>query len=189
MTCEIVKNDTCVLLPREYAKLRESMNPTYRAICDVLLHSGMRIEEFWAFVSHPDWYRASRRCINLPKEAVKKKRCLTKGRDVILSVKGCEAVEFLIGMKLKDRVSRQWMGLYLNRVSVASGIGRDHICPKMFRKSVISWLVACYPERSVWINASAGHTADIQLRHYIGIAFERRDVEDMREMLKGWGET
>jgi len=189
MTCEIIKQDTCVLTPREAARMFDLMNPKYRAICDFLLHSHMRVEEFKWFISHPESYKPSRRCISLPKDAIRKTETLFKERDVVLSIKGCEVVEHLIALKLKpkDIMTRQAMNKYVDKIAVEAGIGKEHMCPKMYRKSMISWLVAVYPEKHVWINSSAGHTADIQLRHYLGIAFESKDREDMMNLLKGWG--
>lgn len=191
MTCEITKNDTCVLLPREIERMFERMSPKYRAICEALFHTHMRVQEFRWFVKHPESYKPSRRCISLPKEAISKTETLFKERDVVLSLKGCEVVEHLIKLKLKDKdmMTRQAMNVYLDEIAEAIGLGKDHICPKMYRKTMISYLVAIFPEKHVWINSSAGHTSDIQLRHYVGIAFQRNDIEDMRSLLKGWGDA
>jgi hypothetical protein len=191
MTCEVTKSDTCVLLPREATRMFDLMSPTYRAICESLLHTHMRVEEFRWFVAHPEAYKASRRCISLPKEAIRKTETVFDQRDVILSIKGCQVIEHLIAMKLKkkDMVSRQALNVYLDKIAVESGLGKEHVCPKMYRKTFISWLVAVYPEKHAWINSSAGHTSDIQLRHYIGTSFQRSDLEDMRSELKGWGEA
>ena len=203
-----MKDDTCVLLPREYLKFREELNPVYQSIADVLLHSQLRIEEFWWFVDHPASYRPARRCISLPKEAITKTETRYKSRDVILSIKGCEVVQHFIDMKLtsrKDRVTREAMGQAFKGAAVRAGLGgrlikrdppkkggsykSDGICPKMLRKTGVSWLVALFPERGAWINASAGHTSDIQLKHYLGIAFPNTDKDDMMTFLRGWGEA
>jgi integrase len=169
----------------------EKMTPKYRAICNGLLHSQMRVEEFWWFLQHPHSYKPSRRCISLPKEAIRKKETLFKERDVVLSLEGCRVIELLIEMKLtkKDLMTRQAMGQYLNKIAKEAGVGDEGICPKMFRKTMISWLVAVFPEKHTWINSSAGHTSDIQLRHYAGIAFDRGSLEGMRSLLRGWGEA
>jgi hypothetical protein len=191
MTCEVYKNETCVLLPREVLLLLDNMSPKYRAICEALLHTQMRVEEFWWFVLHPDAYRPSRRCIHLPKEAIGKTTTIYNERDVILSIRGCQIVEHLISLKLtkKDLMSRQAMGQYLNRIANESGLGDTYICPKMFRKTMISWLVATFPEKQAWINSSAGHTALVQLNNYLGTAFPREAKEDMVGLLKGWGDA
>jgi len=190
MPCEITKMGTCVLRPREVTALLEKMNPKYRAICEALLHSQMRVEEFWWFVQHPEAYKPSRRCISLPRDAIRKKTRYPE-RDVVLSIKGCQVIEHLIAMKLtkKDIISRQAMGQYIDGIAVEAGIGKEGMCPKMFRKTAISWLSAIYPEKHAWINSSAGHTSEVQLGHYLGIAFTREDMEDMRVLLRGWGEA
>jgi hypothetical protein len=191
MACEIVKQDTCVLRPQEAVRMFDLMTPTYRAICEALLHTQMRFEELKWFIQHPEAYKPSRRCIGLPKDAIKKTETVFKERDVILSIRGCEVVEHLIAMKLKPKevVSRQALNVYLDKIAITAGVGSEHICPKMYRKTMISWLVAIYPEKHAWINSSAGHTSDIQLRHYIGTSFARGDLDDMRSLLKGWGEA
>jgi len=191
MTCEVTKNGTCVLLPREVGAMFEKMNPTYRSICEGLLHSQMRVQEFRWFVAHPESYKASRRCISLPKDAIGKTETVFAERDVILSIRGCQVIEHLINLKLKAKEfpSRQAMNVYIRNKAIESGVGGEGICPKMFRKTMISWLIAVYPEKHAWINSSAGHTSDIQLRHYMGVAFNRVDLDDMRSLLKGWGEA
>jgi integrase len=60
---------------------------------------------------------------------------------------------------------------------------------KMLRKTFISWLINCYPERRSMIAASAGHTAETMDGYYITFGFRREDVKEMREETKGWGEA
>ena len=176
-------------MPREYAKLRESMNGDYRILCDALLHTGMRITEFEIFLKHHDWYKPSRRCIDLPKLAIKKKATLYKQRSVILSLKGCDAIQRIVDEGITTMPKRQSFNPYVDDAAIRAGLGKEHICVKMFRKTIISWLVACFPERQMYINHSAGHTRDVQLNDYLGVQFRREDVEDMRIILKGWGEA
>jgi hypothetical protein len=58
----------------------------------------------------------------------------------------------------------------------------------MFRKTLIAWLVATIPEKDAYILMSIGHGSEVMQKHYLAAGFERRDVEDMRTYLKGWGE-
>lgn len=189
MPCETVKSECCVLMPREYAKLRDIMKPMYLIHCDALLHTGMRITEYEIFLRHLEWYKPSRRCIDLPKLAIRKKRTLYKERSVILSLKGCDAIQHLIDLNVKGMPTRQSFNAYLHDIADKSGLGDQNICEKMFRKTIISWLVSVFPEKQMYINHSAGHTRDVQLNDYLGVQFRREDVEDMRVQLKGWGET
>ena len=187
-TDHIIKQNTRILRPAEYAQLREHLNPVHQVLCDVSLNTGMRGAEIWAFVKHPEWYRASRRCIEMPIGSIKKVRCLHKERTIHLTPTGCKAVEMLIGLKLKTPIERSNFHVSL-RLGASKCIGTAGITPKMFRKTLVSWLIKCMPEKALEISASMGHNLETMRVHYLGIAFERKDVEEMREYLKGWGEA
>jgi integrase len=189
MTAPILRQNTRILTPREYRLLRENLNPKYICICDVMLNTGMRWEEFWDFLDHPHWFSAARRCIELPKGAVKKKKSVYTERTILLTVEGCEAVKTLFSVGGIAHTSRVSVGAALKRAALAAGIGSTGIAPKMFRKTLVSWLVACYPEKLFLISGSLGHELETMRRHYVNLAFERRDIEDMRVFLQGWGEV
>lgn len=187
MPTAIIKQATRILSgPKEYAQFREQLNPTYRNIADVLLHTQMRVEEFWTFNDHPTYYKPSRHCISLPKGAIKKVLCLNKERDIILNDAGCKAVETMQALGYK-RVTRHAMNQAF-KLAAKKSIGIEGITPKMFRKTGISWLIKCYPEKALYIAASSGHSLEIMKTHYLGIAFEKEDTMDMREFFKGWGD-
>src|SRR5208337_1784031 len=80
----IVKDKTRVLTPKEYVKLKKHLSANYIAICDVLLHTGMRMPEFVKFADHPEWYDARRHCIELPTKAILKEKTVYKTRQVNL---------------------------------------------------------------------------------------------------------
>lgn len=184
----LIRKDTAILTPFETLKIRENLNEKYQAIADGLLHTQMRVEELWEFMRHPEWYSASRRCIDLPKGAIKKVKTLHKERTTRLSIAGCLAVEYLVKMN-PNKVSRQAMGPALKRAAKKAGFKLVGITPKMYRKTMISWLMTCMPEKMYMISGSAGHTIETMQDHYTNLAFDKRDLEDMRVILKGWGET
>ena len=189
----IVKQDTRVLTPGEYAKLKEKLNPEYICICDVLLHTGMRMPEFIKFSQHPEWYDARRRCIELPTAAIRKKKTVYKTRQVNLTLAGCIAVDHFFKM-LKDNMgipSRQAMLGTLCRAAVEAQLpeGDKGICPKMFRKTLVSWLMKAMPEKMFEIAANMGHTLVVMQTNYTNLSFAREDLEDIRKFLKGWGEA
>jgi integrase len=182
----IIKQKTRVMTPDTYVLLYEHLNPNCRVICDVLLNTAMRVEEMRWFANNPEAYKASRRCISLTKLATKKVRVVRNERDILLTVKGCEAVEMFI--KLKPHIAeRDSMGKTLKFAATNAGIGTEGISPKMFRKTYLSWLVAAIPEKYFSIGMSAGHTLNILQKHYAAIAFQREDIGKMREYVKGWG--
>lgn len=184
----IVKDFTRILTPVEYEKLRAHLNPEYIAICDVLLHTGMRMPEFRKFVKHSEWYDARRRCIELPTEAIRKKKTVYKTRQVNLTLAGCIAIEYLL--KMNPYIpSRQSMLGVLSYAAIKAKLadGDKGICPKMFRKTIVSWLMKCYPDRMFEIAASMGHTLEVMRINYTNLSFAKEDLDDIKKFVKGWG--
>jgi integrase len=189
----IVKDGTRVLTPKEYLKLKENMDPHYICICDVLLHTGMRISEFARFSTHPEWYDAHRRCIELPTAAIKKQKTVYKTRQVNLTKEGCDAIKHFQKM-MSDNMkipSRQAMVGVLCRAAIYANLpdGDRGICPKMFRKTLVSWLMKTTPERMFEIAANMGHTLAVMQVNYTNLSFAKDDQDDIRKFLKGWGEA
>jgi len=189
----IVKQDTRVLTPNEYYKLKERLSPHYICICDVLLHTGMRMPELIKFSLHPEWYDVRRRCIELPTAAIRKKKTVYKTRQINLTLDGCIAVDHFFKM-LKDNMqipSRQAMLGVLCRAAVEANLpeGDKGICPKMFRKTLVSWLMKAMPERMFEIAANMGHTLVVMQTNYTNLSFAREDLDAIRKFLKGWGEA
>lgn len=196
MTDIILKQGARVLFPSDYEKLREQMPEYYKILCDAMLLSGMRPIEFERF--EPSWYRGSRRVIQLPVESCMKIKCQFKGRTISLSLAGCDAFDKLtttpIKFKGKEIPAYQMLPKRvafrdaLIRYATQAGIGAEGMNPKMFRKTLVSWLVACYPERSLHIQASMGHTSDTIVKNYLGLGFTRSDIETMKtKYLNDWG--
>ena len=189
VTDAIIKQNTRILTPSEYEALRSKMDAKhYPLICDALLFSGMRPVEFRRF--KPDWYKASRRIISLPKGACLKQKCQYDERSISLSLPGCDAFDRLISTKVQHKGKEvfAWemvpekvsFGDTLKRYATAAGIGTDGITPKMFRKTWVSWLVACLPEKLLYIPSSMGHDYDTIIKNYLGLGFTREEIETMR---------
>jgi integrase len=197
MTDIILKQDTRILFPEDYRKLRDQMPEYYKIICDAMLLSGMRPIEFERF--DPSWYRASRRVIVLPKESCLKQKCKFQARTITLSLVGCDAFDRLTTTQVKFkgtmvsvlnmRSKRSAFNDALKRYAVLAGIGIDGITPKMFRKTLVSWIVAAYPEKGLYIQSSMGHDQGTIVNNYLGLGFTRDQIEDMKKnYLNEWGE-
>jgi len=187
----IVKDSTRILTPKEYTALKEYLEPNYIAICDALLHTGMRMPELIKFSQHFEWYDARRRCIELPRIAIRKEKNVYKTRQVNLTLDGCKAVEHFNKM-IKDNMkipSRQAMLGVLCRASVEARLpdGNKGICPKMFRKTLVSWLMKAFGGRMFEIAGSMGHTLEVMQINYTNLAFAPDDMKDIEKFLKGWG--
>jgi integrase len=190
----IIRQGSRILTPKEYAKLRENLDPNfgYRIIADVLLNTGLRIVEFWNLTKHKEWYHGSARLIDLPAAgACKKPKCKKKDRTIKLTANGCKALDTLFGMEIEFR-DRTAMREALIRAAIKAGLGREGINPKMFRKCLVSWLVECRKDiniDSVDITVNMGHSEDTMIENYLGIGFGKPDHDDMLVFLKGWGEA
>ncbi|MCK9593699.1 MAG: hypothetical protein M0Q91_16995 [Methanoregula sp.] len=204
----IMKNGTRILMPTEYERLRAAMVTEqdlervqelikkgeiykanyiqrYQIVCDGLLFSGMRPIEFKRM--ERSWYRAPRRCIVLPKGACLKEKCEFTERTVMLSLPGCDAIDRYLnsGLKMMEKVT---MRDSLRRYAVKAGIGEEGITGKCFRKSWVSWLVACFEDRRLSITASMGHDEETIRNNYIGLAFPMKEIELMKtKYLVEWG--
>ena len=195
MTDIIIKHGSRILFPSEYEKLRAQMPVYYQIICDAALLSGMRPVELSRF--QPSWYRGSRRVIVLPKGACLKDKCEYQERTITLSLAGCDAFDRFVNEKIiykkKEIPAYQRMPKRvafrdaLRRYAVLAGIGEEGINPKMFRKTLVSWLIACYPEKQAYIQASMGHVQDTIVKNYLGLGFPGSEIEMMRTKLNEWG--
>ena len=206
----ILTQGTRILMPTEYNALKRAMltqeqrerikqyiddgnlqkaNRTqrYPIICDMLLQTGMRLVE--ARAMHRDWYRAPRRVVVIPKGACKKVRCTFSERTVMLSLPGCDAVDRYLQSGVSIPATSNTFRDALIVFAKRADIGTAGITPKMFRKTLVSWLMACYPEREMYISASMGHDRYTLQKHYLGVlgGVPRMEVELMREYLKDWG--
>lgn len=179
----ITRSHTRILTPSEYAKLREQMNTKYQIVSDALLMTGLRTVEFWRM--KPEWYRAARRVLELPIGACLKKKCQWKQRTVYLSLPACDAIEDFLRHNYKPLKENSMRDAYI-RYADKAGIGSIGITTKMFRKTWVSWLVACYPERALEISGSMGHNLEVMRKNYLGLGFTPEEKEKMKVYLTGW---
>ncbi|MDD5419609.1 MAG: hypothetical protein PHV57_07155 [Methanomicrobiaceae archaeon] len=193
----IVKQRTRVLYPREARVLRAELSFRNQLIFDAMLYTGMRTVEFWRFIEHPDWYKPSRKAIDLPHGAMMKKKAKQAERTVLLSNAGVQAIETLLSYMKKHPgevrpISRQnWLETLqraalkaMEKGELSSIVG---VVPKMTRKTWVSWLLATYPEREGSISLSMGHDLRTMLKHYAGLGWPGSARDEMRIYTSGWG--
>ncbi len=192
----ILKQNCRILFPSDYEAMRSHMPRYYQLICDTALLTGLRPVELSRF--NPVWYRASRRVIQLPDDACLKERCKYKARAIQLSLAGCDALDKFVSEKVVHKKKEYYayemipkrtaFGDALKRYAVLAGITDEGICPKMFRKTLVSWLIACYPEKQIYIQSSMGHDGETIVNNYLGLGFTREQMDVMRsKYLNDWG--
>jgi len=193
----ILKQSTRILYPSEYRAIRSHLNFKDQLILDGLLFSGMRGVEFMRFLESPEWYKPSRRAIDLPKGSMLKKKAKQAERTVLLSNAGVQAIETLISYRKQNLdeirpISRQaWSENLLRAASKAKVEGRlgdlTGIAPKMTRKTWASWLIATHSHREGSVSLSLGHDIRTMLRHYAGLGWPPDARQEIRQYTAGWG--
>lgn len=178
-----------VLSPHEKNLLYDQLNDAYKKRADFLMHTAVRIAEGYYLAGHPECYRAENHAIFLPHvKGLGKERCTLKRRTILLSNNGIKAIEAFYFTK-EVLPTYQSMEPVFKRAGRDAGFDTRYITTKMFRKTMISWLMACYPEKQMSIALSAGHTYLTMQGHYLTQGWRKEDVRDMREEVNGWGEA
>jgi len=186
----LMRQGSRILTVKEYLKLRESLNPEYKVICDGILNTGARVVEFWDIIKHPAWFHASRRLIDLPKEgSAKKPKMEQTERTILLSSHGVEVMEaaYKFGIRPKDSAT---FCQAMTRAAIKAGVNPNGINPKSLRKDCASWLLESrkdYNIDALDIARSLGHDIKTLVKHYDGNGFTKDEHRDMVDYFEGWG--
>ena len=181
----LIRQKTRILPPDEYRALRAALRTRHKVLLDGMLFTGMRGEEFWRFLQHPEWFDHDRGVIHLPPAAMLKKKAKQIERDIYLSNWGLTVIERLFDYELQ-KISRISWRATLIRASKRANLSPRGITPKMTRKTWESWLVASYPAMTLQIALSQGHSSLTALNHYVNIAFSLSETLEMKKYVTGF---
>jgi integrase len=192
--------------PEEWQKFREQLSDQYRKMCDAALFSATRPVELRRLWKHPEWFDKTRRLINLPKGSIDKKKA-PQWRSVILTLEGAVAIERFLTLELDERMiikqtrkgpvkfslvgptdSAWHQALTLAAEKSDIDGGTEAVCPKMFRKTWLSWLVSAHESKIPRISKSMGHDVNTMIKYYLGIGFTKAEAESIAKLVAGWGE-
>ena len=194
MASALTCNGSRVLTPGEADSIRRVISkPSNRALFDLMLYTGLRLEEVRQLVEHPEIFDEERRLLVIKSGKAKASQ---RSRNVILSDKGVEAVRAFLQAPKMPASSSAWQ-TNLIRWSKIAGLsplpGRDNeggnvygITVRTSRKSLESWLLTAYPDRAAWIALSQGHTETTALGHYLNVSFTDQEREAIVEEVRGW---
>lgn len=171
-----------VLYPHEFNQLREQIKDRDRKTqLDFLLLSGMRYIEAMRLQRNPKWFDG--KAINLPEEAMKKKKRKQLSRYIRLNARGQDKTEQFLHTKFLPSING-WNTL-LKHWAKKSEIKKE-LSAKVTRKTWESWLSYYYPEYLHVIALSQGHTTVTQFQHYLNIPFDQKDKIEMAPWVQGW---
>ena len=194
MVSALICNGSRVLTPGEATSIRRVISkPSNRALFDLMLYTGLRLEEVRQLIEHPEIFDEERRLLVIKSGKAKASQ---KSRNVILSDKGVEAVRAFLQAPKMPASSSAWQ-TNLIRWSKIAGLsplpGRSEeggnvygITVRTSRKSLESWLLTAYPDRAAWIALSQGHTETTALGHYLNVSFTDQERSDILGEVRGW---
>lgn len=194
MVSALTCNGSRVLTPGEATSIRRVISkPSNRALFDLMLYTGLRLEEVRQLIEHPEIFDEERRLLVIKSGKAKASQ---KSRNVILSDKGVEAVRAFLQAPKMPASSSAWQ-TNLIRWSKIAGLsplpGRSEeggnvygITVRTSRKSLESWLLTAYPDRAAWIALSQGHTETTALGHYLNVSFTDQERSDILGEVRGW---
>ncbi len=171
-----------ILRPIEWEQLREKMDIDTKKICTSLLVTGMRYAELERFRENPNWLEGQ--FIYLPRGSMLKVKAKQKERNIRLSDMGRTIISDLFTAP-HPLPSLPALDMKLRRLSlrILEGTPANN---KTFRKTWESWLVYYYPDKSLQIAMSQGHTTITQYEHYLDMPFTEDDRKEMRKWVEGW---
>jgi len=194
MVSALTCNSSRILTPGEASSIRRVISkPSNRALFDLMLYTGVRLEEVRQLLEHPEIFDEERRLLVIKSGKAKASQ---KSRNVILSDNGMEAVRAFLQAPKMPASSSAWQ-TNLIRWSKIAGLsplpGRSEeggnifgITVRTSRKSLESWLLTAYPDRAAWIALSQGHTETTALGHYLNVSFTDQERNDILEETRGW---
>ena len=183
------KRHVAVLTPSNWLAIKEHLNEKYKIRFEYLLQTGMRISEARYVSDHPECFREENSAIFLPRvEGMGKLMCKNKHRQIMLSPDGVKTMKEVYKNKIK-LPAYQNMEAVFKRAAKDADFDFKYITTKTFRKTMVSWLMACFPERQEQIAFSSGHDYNTMRAHYLTFGWRKEDVIDMRNYVKGWGGT
>ena len=181
------KRHVAVLTPSQWLAIKDKLNDSYKLRFEYLLQTGMRISEARYILEHPDRFREENGAIFLPRvEGMGKDKCKNLSRQIMLSPEGIKIVKEIIEKNIK-LLAYQNMEQVFKRAARDADIDTKYITTKCLRKSIVSWLMACYPERQEQIAFSIGHDYNTMRGHYLTYGWRKEDIADMRNYVKEWG--
>ena len=193
----LICNGQRVLTPDEVAAIQNVITkPSSRALFDLMLYTGLRLSEVKQIVQNPAIFDEKRKIITITSS---KKEATQKTRNVHLCDNGIKAVKaFIQNPKIPSSPSAWQMNLirWCKSARIDPLAGKDvmdagnknvyGITVRTTRKTLESWLLTAYPDRSVYVALSQGHTVLVQLQHYLNLSYTEEEIAEIKEQVKGW---
>lgn len=191
----LICNGQRVLTPDEVTAIQNVITkPSARALFDLMLYTGLRLSEVKQIAENPAIFDEKRKIITITSS---KKASTQKTRNVHLCENGVMAIKaFIENPKVPSSPTAWQMNLmrWCRSARLEPLTGKDvtdngniyGITVRTTRKTLESWLLTAYPDRSVYVALSQGHTVLVQLQHYLNLSYTEEERQAIRDQVKGW---
>jgi hypothetical protein len=187
----IIKQGIRILRPFEYELLRDGAGKLENQTnLDCLLLTGARYIEAQRLQEHKEWLDGI--FVHIPAWAQKKLKKIAgkrrprtqRERWIRLNPLGRNKLPYFF--KNTPLPSIQGWSKNLKRWARQVDLDPEGLSAKTSRKTWESWLLFYYPELTMQICLSQGHTTTVSLQHYAGMPFSNQDRKDMSSWVEGW---
>ena len=177
-------NNVQILGPHEFDQITNHIEKSHnRRRFLILFWSGMRYAEFQRFHARPEWWDPSRKVIDLPANAEKKKKRSQLQRYIhpLPELIGELIDQFFLDPKPP---TLQTWNANLKRWAEKADLDPMGLSAKSTRKSIESWMIrAGMPVHEVYLRQ--GHNELTSLRHYQGLPFTDTELQEIKKKLAG----
>jgi integrase len=184
----ILKANIRIFRPFELKEFIECIaKENTRIVFKAALYSAMRYAELYRVFSNRKWFDERTSYITLPRGEDRKVLRQQCERSIRLNPIGVEVFHSFLQLDSCPNHHQYWCQLQtaIKRFS-EKGYNPIGITPKSTRKTYVSYLVNCFPDKLLYILLSVGHSQEMSINHYLGLAFRKIDQEQIKTYVEGW---
>ena len=175
-----------VLTPTEYVAIYEASQKWENQVrLDLCLLTAGRYAELREFQVNKQWFEIDHNALHVKEHKNQRLKRGIKDRYIHLSRKGVDMVKVFVNSKfiLSNYTTMQ---ANLIRWAQRANVSTEGLSIKCMRKTYESWLIASYPDKTLAILQSTGHTQAVSMEHYANLPFTQKDLELMKPYVEGW---
>ena len=175
-----------VLTPTEYMAIYEASQKWENQVrLDLCLLTAGRYSELREFQVNRQWFEIDHNALHVKEHKKERLKRGIKDRYIHLSRKGVDMVKVFVnsGFTLSNYAAMQ---ANLIRWAQRANVSDEGLSIKCMRKTYESWLIATYPDKTLSVLQSTGHTQAVSMEHYANLPFTEKDLQLMKPYVEGW---
>jgi len=176
-----------VLTPTEYGLIWQGAEEyTNQLKLDLCLLTAGRYSELRALQYNKQWFEPAHNAIHVKEYKKERLKRGVRDRYIHLSRKGVDIVRAFLNTPNIHLSNYSAMEKNLRRWAERVDVSTEGLSIKCMRKTYESWLITYYPEKTLSILQSTGHTQAVSMEHYANLPFTQGDRQLMAVYVEGW---